>query len=272
MGRLLQGKPLDEVLELVKEIDCQNDTSCPDQLGKALMAAMDGTLGPAHSFQVYTDPQPRSRIGLIGDLGGQTDVLESLIRKMRDEKVEIIYCLGNLTGDSLHNNATLGLIRKEGIVAIQGEQDFQYAQREEPADLPPLEYKERDYLVRLPQVISFQMCEKVGMAFFGQYLQSLPGFSDFEPFALEMNMVCDLTNFLQDETVFPALEAMVPQFEAQIILFSQIKKWGHWTISGVEFISLGPALRDNELAWGLLEGSGKGLVFKILKSEWQVEK
>ncbi len=265
VSRFLQGKPINEVLGLLEEIDCRNGTSCPDQLAKALIAVRDGAIEPARSFQVYEDPETRSRIGLIGDLGGRNDTLQSVIQKMRGEEVEVIYCLGNLTGSSLSNKETLALIRKEGILAIQGERDFRYSQRQEPRDLPPLDMKERDYLVRLPQVLSFQLGEKRGMAFFGQYLQDLPGFSDFEPFALEMNMVCDLTNFLQDETVFPALEAMMPQFQAQIVLFSQTQEWGHWTIGGIDFISIGPAMRNKHLSWGLLEARGKKIDFRFMK-------
>ena len=267
VSRFLQGKPINEVMDLLEEIDCRNGTSCPDQLAKALIAVRGGAIEPASSFRVHEDPETRSRIGLIGDLGGGSDILQSLIQKMREEEVEVIYCLGNLTGSSLNNKETLALIRKEGILAIKGELDFLYSQRQEPGDHPALDMKERDYLVRLPEVLSFQSGEKRGMAFFGQYLQDLPGFSDFEPFALEMNMVCDLTNFLQDENVFPALEAMMPQFQAQIVLFSQTKEWGHWTIGAIDFISVGPAMRDNQLTWGLLEARGEQIDFRIMKVE-----
>ncbi len=267
VSRFLQGKPINEVIDLLKEIDCRNATSCPDQLAKALVAARDGAIEPARSFRVYEDPETRRRVGLVGDLGGRSDILQRVILKMREEEVEVIYCLGNLTGSSLNNRETLALIRKEDILAIKGELDFLYSQRQEPGDLPSLDMKERDYLVRLPEVLSFQSSEKRGMAFFGQYLQDLPGFSDFEPFALEMNMVCDLTNFLQDETIFPALEAMVPQFQAQIVLFSQAKEWGHWTIGGIDFISVGPAMRDNQLSWGLLEARGGQIDFRIMKAK-----
>lgn len=265
--RLLEGKPIREALEYLKDIKCRNDTSCPDQLSKALIAATEGILDPASSFRVYSDPEPRQRIGLIGDLKGRNDILEGLIQKMREEEVEVIYCLGNLTGNSINNKELLGLIRREAILAIQGELDFQYAQGKEPGNFPDLDLNERDFLVCLPQVLSFQIGEKMGIAFFGQYLQGLSGFSDFEPYALEMNMVCDLTQFLEDKTVFPALEAMTPRFEAQVILFSQTKKWGHRTIGGTDFISLGPASGDNGSAWGLLEGSGEEIDFKIMRAK-----
>ena len=267
VSRFLQGKPMNEVMDLLEEIDCRNGTSCPDQLARALMAVRDGAIEPARSFRVYEDPEARSRIGLMGDLGGCSDILQMVLLKMREQEVEVIYCLGNLTGSAPSNKETLALIRKEGILAIKGELDFRYAQQQEPSDHPSLEIKERDYLVRLPEVLSFQSGEKRAMAFFGQYLQELPGFSDFEPFALEMNMVCDLTNFLQDETVFEALEAMMPQFQAQIVLFSQTKAWGHWIIGGTEFISVGPAMLANQLTWGLLEARGEQIDFRIMKVE-----
>ena len=38
--------------------------------------------------------------------------------------------------------------------------------------------------------------------FFGEFIQQLPGFSDFEPFALEINMTCGLTRFMSDPRCF----------------------------------------------------------------------
>jgi len=272
VSRLLKGRPVKEVIGLLQEIACRNGTSCPDQLSKALIAVLKGGLDPANSFQVFTDVQPRRRIGLIGNLGGRVDILESLIPSMREKGAEVIYCLGNLTGNSPNNKETLAFMRKEGVLGIQGEVDSQYALGAEQGHFLPLEQKERDFLVRLPHVISFQLGEKRGMAFYGECIQNLPGFSDFEPFALEMNMVCNLANFMRDETVFPALESMIPQFEARIIVFSQVKKWGHWHMGGVNFISLGPATDGNQLKWGLLEEGPRGIHFKIVKSDQGLHK
>ena len=267
VSRLLKGKPVRDVVGFLKEITCRNDTSCPDQLSKALTAVEEGALEPARSFKVHTDVQPWKRIGWIGNLEGHTDILERLTLRMREKEVETIYCLGNLTGNSSSNKDLIAFMRKEGILSIQGELDFQYAFGEEPEEFPPLEQKDRDYLVRLPQVLSFRIGGEKGMAFFGKYVQDFPGFSDFDPFALEMNMVCDLTHFLQDETVFPALASMVPQFDAQVILFSQIKEWGHWQKEGIDFISVGPAFDDKKLTWGLLESLGSGIHFRVIREE-----
>ncbi|HPD02816.1 MAG TPA: TSCPD domain-containing protein, partial [Clostridia bacterium] len=35
--RLTKGRPIDEVIEILKGIRCRNNTSCPDQLTKALL-------------------------------------------------------------------------------------------------------------------------------------------------------------------------------------------------------------------------------------------
>lgn len=263
VGRLLQGRPVEDVPELLKEIDCRNGTSCPDQLSRALIATIEGTLAPAKSFKVCEDTEPRRRIGLIGNLEGRSKILHGLIPEIKRNDVEIIQCLGNLTGNSLNNKELIKYIRKEGLSAIQGELDYKYANEREPDLFPFLEQKERDYLVQLPQVISFQVGERSGVAFYGDYLQGLPGFSDFEPFALEMNMVCELTQFMQDESVFPALEAMAPQFRASVILFGQTGRWGHWRVGETDFIGVGPVLADAELTWGLLEGSGKEIRFEV---------
>jgi len=263
VSHLLKGRPLNEVLKYLQVIDCRNSTSCPDQLAKAIVAATSGELSPAVSFNVFNDSEQRSRVAVIGDLGGRNRELGALISAIREKGVEAIYCLGNLTGFSEDNAGLLGQIQKEGIVAITGDLDWLYATGEEPASFPTMEQKERDYLVRLPQVLSFHIGNKEGVGFFGEYIRGLNGFSDFDPFALEMNMVCDLSCFLQDETVFPALEAMTPQFSTQVVLFSQPRNWDHRTIGNVDFISLGKSLDADGLSWGLLADQGEQINFQV---------
>ena len=96
------------------------------------------------------------------------------------------------------------------------------------------------------------MGSKKGRQFAGSFIQDLPGYSDFEPFALEMNLVGNLTRFMEDESVFPALEAMIPQVHCGIVILSGAKKWGHWSVGGVDFIGVGSAYEDGRLNWGLL--------------------
>ena len=269
VARLLEGKPLAEVLGYLIGIDCRNGTSCPDQLATAVTAAHKGSLTPAESFRVHADPSNRHRVGLVSAPEGNPAVLFQIIQHIQAGGIETCYCLGNLTGNSDQNKDLIQKIRKHKILAIQGEDDGRYAQGQEKKSMPPLEQKERDWLLRLPQVLSFQMKQKKGIVFFGDYIQSLPDYSDFEPFALEMNMVCGLTDFMQDETVFPALEAMIPQFSADMIVFGQLKKWGHWHIAGKDFISLGPGSDEKGLYWGQLEVAAEKVEFKIIQAEYE---
>jgi uncharacterized protein (TIGR03905 family) len=266
VARLLKGRPLEEVLPLLGGIECRNNTSCPDQLATALKAAQNGSLGPAHSFRIYNDPILRHRIGLIGELNSDGRAFEKLIAIMAAEKVDVIYYLGNLTHSASEENRLMRLVRKHNILAIQGDRDSRYLMAT-PASPASSDQKISDWLQRLPHVLSFQMAKKTGMAFYGEYIQNLPGYSDFEPYALEMNMVSGLTNFMRDETVFPALEAMIPQFRADIILFSQVNRWGHWHVAGKDFISLGPAAEAGSLSWGLLEVDDDRVRFKRMQTE-----
>jgi hypothetical protein len=130
-----------------------------------------------------------------------------------------------------------------------------------PDNPSPAELRQQDQLIQLPQVCQFQLAQWRAVAFYGDYLLDLPGVSDFDAFALEMNMVCGLTNFMQDMDVFPALEAMTPQFQSDIILFSQPGVWGQWQVGGKLFISVGPAWDGRQLAWGMLAVSGIGPAF-----------
>jgi uncharacterized protein (TIGR03905 family) len=267
VSRLLEGKPVADVLESLAGIDCRNGTSCSDQLASALHEVNRGQLHPAESFRVAVDASPKRRIGLVGALEGKADIVEKLIQHMQASNVESFYWFGNLTGDSIQNQDVIKALRKQKITALQGERDWQYARSREEKGMPPLNQSQRDWLFRLPQVLSFQLAQKKGMAFFGDFIQSLPDYSDFEPFALEINMVCGLADFMRDETVFPALEAMLPQIQTDIVLFSQTQKWSHWQMGGKDFISVGPASDDEKIYWGILEAHSKTTRFKVMDAE-----
>ena len=266
-SRLLDGKPIEEVLDCLLGIDCRNGTSCSDQLATAIQEVNKGQLHPAESFRVAVDSSPKRRIGLIGAIGGNVEIVEKLIQHMHDSSVETFYWFGNLTGNSIQNQLVINAIRKQKIIALQGHQDWQYAHGKEGKGMPSLTLIERDWLCRLPQVLSFQLEQKKGMAFCGDFIQSLPDYSDFAPFALEINMVCGLADFMQDETVFPALEAMFPQFQTDIVIFSQIPKWGHWQVGGKNFISVGPASDNRKIYWGILESDLETIHFKVMDAE-----
>lgn len=256
VSRLLKGHPLSEIPALIRGIDCRHGTSCPDQLEQALTALQNGTLQPADTFRTEVDTRELNRVGLIGDLAGNSHALADLLEFAARAAPQAFYCLGNLTGNSPGNEEVVRILRKEGIQAIQGEADWQYIQGTTPADWPRLSRKTKDYLTRLPQLLRFNLAGKKAIAFYGQYLQHLQGYSDYDPYALELNMICGLSNFMEDESVFPALEAMTPQFDADLIVFGQTGKWGHWHIGGKDIIAVGPAWEEHRVHFGLLTSDG----------------
>ena len=261
VARLLERMPIAEVLPILNGIECSKGTSCPDQLAEAIRAMQSGELRPVSSFRVEDDPSPRKTVGLIGELGGDHCALQQLTESMAAHDVEAVFCAGNLTSPDKAGSKLIKKIEEGGLRAVTGARDWAYAYEMETTELGFIDRKTRDFLARLPQVISFRMEDRKAVLFFGDYLQTMPGYSDFEPYALEINMVCGLSDFMRDETVFPALEAMIPQFRADIIIFSQTGKWGHWHLAGKDFISLGPAVDRDGIAWASLEIDSRGLRF-----------
>lgn len=266
VSRLIEGRRAADMLPLLEGIDCRNDTSCPDQLAKALTAVETGRLDVAESFRVSEHTDTLNRIALFGDIGGDADTFTSVLKHIRSLQIETVCSVGNVTGHTQQNHPLIKAIQQEKILALQGYQDWKFASGDD-GGITPMATLDRDWLLRLPQVHVFQLADHTLMAFYGDFIQHLPGYSDFEPFALEMNMVCGLTDFMRDETVFPALEAMLPQFQADIVVFGQRKQWGHWEISGKTFISAGPILEGNKLSWGLLERDGDGIKFEHMSLE-----
>ena len=264
VSRLLADMPLTEVLSLIKGIDCRNGTSCSAELARAIQAVQNGMLHTADSFKVQEDDIQRQSTALIGNLAGDNRALQHILEHVRVCGIDSILCLGNLTGDSPHNQDLLQTIRCGRMVALQGQTDWLYTRNLDQSDNLKIETTMKEWLFQLPQVLSFRLKHRRGMAFYGDYIQSFAGYSDFEPFALEMNMVSGLTDFMQDESVFPALEAMVPQFQADIIVFSQLKTWGSWHVGGKDFISVGAALAESGLTWGRLEDKHGRVELKIM--------
>jgi uncharacterized protein (TIGR03905 family) len=266
VSRLVKGRKVDDILSLLEGIECREKTSCPDQLKVALESAVSGTLLPSDTVRIREDQTPRQKVGLIGGLEGNLSILEKIVTSMQSCDVEIVYCIGNVTGRTGSNGDVIRWLRRnKQALCIQGSMDWSYASFKEK-DLSPLAPKDRDWITMLPQVLTFGLGDRKGVAFYGDYLQDLPGFSDFAPYALEINMVCGLTDFMRDETVFPALEAMVPQFQADLVLFGQREDWGHWWVGEKEFVSVGRSDANGKAKWGLLETVAGGIKFETFEA------
>lgn len=265
VGRLLQNRPLQEVVPLIEGIQCRGETSCGDQLAHAIRAIEKGDLAPAAPFSLAQDPTPRSRIAFIGEVGGNPQALRAAVEKVVQAGAETVVCLGNITGPTRQNDDAINALRRLDVCAIQGPNDWAYAYGMEPSHFPPIAAASRDWLLQLPQACVFHLGGKKGLAFHGDFIQMLPGYSDYDPYALEINMVAGLALFMQDESVFPALAEMTPQFAADVILFAQTARWGHWQVGGKDFIGVGPVADSAGVSAGLLQCGPEKLRFDTLQ-------
>jgi uncharacterized protein (TIGR03905 family) len=192
--RLIRNRSVEEVRPFLKDIQCQNQTSCPAELDRALEAALNGSLLPAQSFRLAADPGTKHRVALVGNLAGRLEVWEALKPDLKEEKVEAVYCLGNQADPSVEKGPLLKALRKDRkVMALQGEEDWRYARESETGPQGELDPKDKVYLESMAQVLYFQLGTKKALVFYGSFIQDLPGYSDFEPFALEMNLVGNLT-------------------------------------------------------------------------------
>ena len=103
VSRLIKGRTVDDILPLLDGIECREKTSCPDQLAVALESAVNGTLSPSDTVRIMEDQTPRQRVGLIGGLNGNPDILERIIQDMESRNIEAAYCVGNVTGRAAQN-------------------------------------------------------------------------------------------------------------------------------------------------------------------------
>lgn len=265
VGRLLQDRPVEDIMPLIEGIPCREDTSCADQLAQALRAIEKGDLAPAAPFRLAQDPTVRSRIGFIGEVGGNPKALRAAFETVAQAGAETVVCLGNITCPTRNNDETIKALRRSGVNAIQGPNDWAYACGVETSAFPPITPSSRDWLLQLPQAAVFQLGDKKCLAFHGDFIQTLPGYSDYDPYALEINMVAGLALFMQDETVFPALAEMTPQFTADVILFAQTDRWGHWQVGGKDFVGIGPVANGTVVSVGLLQDGPEKRLFNTLQ-------
>lgn len=63
------------------------------------------------------------RFAVIGDIHSNIYALESVIEDIREKKVDFIVSTGDLVGYLPFPNEVIELIRKERVVAIQGNHD-----------------------------------------------------------------------------------------------------------------------------------------------------
>ncbi len=243
VARLLEGKTLDSVIPMLRGIPCREGTSCPDQLVRAFESVRAGTMAPAPAIPVESETEPLCRVAVVADVNGNLRALERFAGVFETEDVQAVYCLGNLVARGMDNDSVVGWVRKSGWRCLQGSLDRASAHlcsgNANDDNVPVLEPRNRDFLVTLPLMRTFLMDTRKVLAFYDGFIQDLEGFSDYAPFSTEIIQVCDLSEYLSDESVFPALEAMTGQFSSDVVLFGHTGKNKHVRLGEVDFVNVG---------------------------------
>lgn len=262
VARLLKGRSIDEVLPFLSGIDCRNETSCADQLSRALRLVQTGELLEADPITIGVEEHRDLRkIAVFSEVCGNLTGLKSVLDAARMEGAEAIYSLGNLVSPQGQNDAVVSLAAREGIRNVQGPNDRKVANGE-PINRTAAETiraQNRDLLLLDPLILSFQLGERQAVAFQGGFIQDLNGFSDFSPYATEIIMTCNLSDYLRDESVFPALATMTDHFRADLVLFGHSGQWNHVRLGKVDFLNVGALIQGETYEYTLLEWHSEGL-------------
>jgi hypothetical protein len=123
--------------------------------------------------------------------------------------------------------------------------------------------KNRDRLLLDPMILTFQLGARRGVAFQGGFIQDLTGFSDFSPYATEIIMTCNLSDYLRDESVFPALTTMAEHFTADLVLFGHTGQWKHVRLGKCDLINIGALASSDAPGYALLEWKDDDLMVQF---------
>ena len=70
-------------------------------------------------------------------------------------------------------------------------------------------------------------------------------------------MVSNLSDYLRNDEVFPALESMAEQFYADVVFFAHTRLWKHIRLGKTNFINIG-AIKDRDgIKYALIEWKGE---------------
>ena len=269
ISHLVEGKEVEMLLHMMRGIPCRGDTSCPDQLARAIEMVRKGELAEAEPISIYEDPIPRSKVVLVAEVDGNAKAFKRVIEEAKEIGVEAIYCLGNLTGPDGENDAALELARREGIISLQGSFDRGVALREEircgeNSTVIALSPGNRDQLLINPLLLAFQIGGRRAMGFYGGFIQEIEGFSDYGPYSLEILVVSRLSDYLQNDEVLPALEAMTEQFHADVVIFAHTGLWKHAKLGKTDFINVGAMVGRDGIKYALIKGEGGDVSFETI--------
>jgi uncharacterized protein (TIGR03905 family) len=265
-AKLLAGRPLAEVRRLARGVPCRNGTSCPDQLARALGELAAGRLPLALPVKRLVKPRPC--IAVVAHAAGRAGLLARAADKARALGAQEVVLLGDATGPGqpvAANRETLKVIKAHKIIALRGPGD------QAVLEAGGLSAPQARTLAAMPVQLVCRVGDTLLTAFHGGHLLDLPGYSVAGPFGLEVMAVAELSLYLEDEDVLPALEALAPDMRARAVVFAHTRRWKRTKLGGVDFINVGPLAARSQagrprLELALISAGRRGL--RLARRGW----
>jgi uncharacterized protein (TIGR03905 family) len=262
VSKLLQGKPVGELIPLLKGIPCREGTSCPDQVARAL--ELDQSEGlPTAEMNILTIKERWERIGIFSGVHGDLQSLKMVLEQLSSKKLDRLICLGNLTGEGFfHEEIIFSLVKAKAIILLS------------PTDLKIDQRKEvskpgKEFLSQLPALLEFRMGNLRGIAFHGGAMEEIPGYSEYGKYGADINAIVYLSNYLRDEYVYPAFETLAKQFWANLYIFDHTNDPLYKSLPNRHFVSVGeinPTGR-NKGSYAILDSKGDQLTVEFREVE-----
>jgi len=258
VSKLLQGKPVRELIPLLKGIPCREGTSCPDQVAKAL--ELDQREGlPMAEMNILTITEKWKRIGVFSGIHGDLQILKKVLEQLSSEAVDRLICLGGLIGETFFREEIVSLLVMGKVILLQ-----------DPSDLRINHHKEvskpgKEFLSELPALLEFQLEKFKAIAFHGGAMEEIPGYSEYGKYGADINAIIYLSNYLRDEYVSPAFETLAKQFWANLYVFNHTDEPSYKILPNRHFVSVGKIkpVEKNKGSYAILEAKGDQLVVEF---------
>ena len=256
--KILQGKPIEELIPLLKGIPCREGTSCPDQVAKALELDQKEGL-PTAEMNILTIEERWERIGVFSGIHGDLKNLKSVLEQLSSEKFDRLICLGGLMGEESFYDEIAVQLANAKVILLQDTSDLGLGHRKEFSN------SGNEFLCQLPALLEFKLGKLRGIAFHGGAMEEIPGYSEYGKYGADINAIVYLSNYLRDEYVSPAFETLAKQFWANLYVFNHTDEPSYKILPNRHFVNVGrinPA-EGNKRSYAIMEVRGDQLVVQF---------
>lgn len=177
------------------------------------------------------------KIALFSDIHANLPALEACLKNIEEQKVDAVYCLGDLVGYNIWPNEVINVIRKGGIATIAGNYDFGIGRMSDDCGCAYKEEREKDM-----GKISISYTNSIVKQNERDYLRTLPAHIRLE-FQLnddKLNVLLvhgsprKINEYLFEDRDEKSMLRILQQADADVLCFGHTHKPYHRIISNSE--------------------------------------